>query len=521
VTRPKLGFLPVFFTILGVAFAAALWVRLRSYSNDDGHGIGHASLTRSADASEAPSLGGTPQPQTVVTETVEQTTTVRRRRATATSTADWQIVPVNGGGTSTTTAATRTSAPLATPKPSLLSRLVAPIMNAMSGGPSRGRGGAPSPSSPPGSSQSPSSSGSGHATDTTGTQRDPSSDTQPPQLVSISFTPPQIHDGEETVLAVQASDDLSGIRSVSGTITAPSGAVQGFACQREGETDRYTAHVAVPKDAADGIWRVNYLSLIDNASNGTTIAASQGSLPASATFRVISSRSDTTGPTLKAIWTDKPAIRAGEKTTIFVDADDDKAGVNLVSGVLLSPAKIARIGFVCRPGSSTWECEVSTPTCIDCGDWQLEQIQLQDKANNMTTIRAENPLVANLRVNITSDRCDSAAPVLQALVLDRNAVSNAQDSVINVSATASDDQCGLMSMSGQVSGPTAGGGAPRLYFSFTPSEGATWVGRISVPHLAAKGVWRVTWIQVLDQAHNLKTYSAGDPVLANAGFNVQ
>jgi len=42
-----------------------------------------------------------------------------------------------------------------------------------------------------------------------------------------------------------------------------------------------------------------------------------------------------------------------------------------------------------------------------------------------------------------------------------------------------------------------------------------------VPRLAAKGLWRVTWIQVLDQAHNLKTYSQGDPAIANAVFNVQ
>ena len=262
--------------------------------------------------------------------------------------------------------------------------------------------------------------------------KDRTSDTQPPQLIAIAFNPPQIHDGEETVLSIQASDDLSGIRNISGTVASPSGAVQGFACQHsEQELDRYTAHITVPKDAAEGMWHVNYLSLIDNASNTATIS---GALLQTAAFRVVSSRSDTQGPTLKSVWIDHQAMKAGEKNTIFVDADDDKSGVNLVSGVLLSPSKHARIGFVCRPGTGAWECEVSVPACIDCGDWQLETVQLQDKANNMTTYRTDNAFVARVRVNITSDRCDSTPPTIQALVLDRNVVSNVEESIINITA---------------------------------------------------------------------------------------
>ena len=122
-------------------------------------------------------------------------------------------------------------------------------------------------------------------------------------------------------------------------------------------------------------------------------------------------------------------MKAGEKNTIFVDAEDDKSGVGLVSGVLLSPQKHARIGFVCRAATGPWECEVSTPACIDCGEWQLEQVQLQDKANNMSTVRSDNPLVTNVRVDITSDRCDATPPTIQAIILDRNMVSNVQESV--------------------------------------------------------------------------------------------
>ena len=521
--RPRIGFLPAFFTVLTIAFCVALWLRIHSYSNDDVRG--HPTTTRSErrpDASSAPSIAA-PSESTATFPREAPPESPRKRTRGPSPIVDLTSVP----NPIATPAQTMTTARISTPahapeKPSLLSRIVNPIMNAITGSGSHPQ----SPGSPKPTQQVQSSSGRGSnvsPTETTGAvdKNDRTSDTQAPQLISILFNPAQVHDGEETLLTVQATDDLSGIRSISGTIAAPSGAVQGFALQRELETDHYVAKITVPKDAAEGVWRVNYLSLIDNASNATTISGAQGALPPTASFRVISSSSDSTGPTLKAVWLDRPAMKAGEKNTVFVQAEDDKSGVNLVSGVFISPAKHARIGFVCRPGTGSWECELTTPTCIDCGDWQLEQLQLQDKANNMTTVRSDNPLIANVRVNISADRCDATPPTLQAIVLDRTRVSNVEDTIITVTASASDDVCGIMSMSGQVTGPPVGGGAPRLYFSFTPSDAQSWIGRITVPKLAAKGLWRITWIQVLDQGHNLKTYSQGETPLASTAFNVQ
>ena len=519
--HPRVAFLPAFFTVLSIAFCLALWMRLRSYSSTDvarsrRDQIATSMGERRADATSPPSVATSSESSTIAGEVpAPSPRRLTRREAPI---VDLTNAPDVAPSPALTTTTARPSSKGSGEKPSLLSRLVNPIVNAITGSHPSTANAQPQPGQS--SSGGRSGSNSGSTTDTVD-KNDRTSDTTPPQLISIAFNPPQVRDGEETVLSVQATDDLSGVRSISGTIAAPSGAVQGFALQRELDTDHYTAKITVPKDAAEGIWRVNYLSLIDNASNATTITAGQNALPPTASFRVISSSSDSTGPTLKAVWIDRPAMKAGEKNIVFVQADDDKSGVNLVSGVFLSPAKHARIGFVCRPGSGDWECELTTPSCIDCGDWQLEQLQLQDKANNMTTIRNDNPLVAAVRVNISGDRCDSTPPFLQAIVLDRASVSNVEDSVVTVMATGSDDACGIMSMSGQVTGPSIGGSAPRLYFSFTPADGQSWTGRISVPRLAAKGLWRITWIQLLDQGHNLKTYSQGDPPLATVAFNVQ
>jgi len=252
-----------------------------------------------------------------------------------------------------------------------------------------------------------------------------------------------------------------------------------------------------------------------------TLSYAQGTVPPSAVLRVTSSNSDNTPPTLKNVWADKRAIQGGEKDVIFVEAEDDNSGVNLVSAVFRSPAKIARIGAGCQPrDANVWQCELSVPTCIDCGDWQLEQVTLQDKANNLATYRTDNPLVAATKVNISGSACDSTPPVLQSLALDANdIVLSDHGAVVTVTIAASDDNCGVSGASGQFIGPGPGSGG---FFALAQAgDSGTWTGRITLDPRAAKGTWRINSIQLNDAGHNLKVYYASDPLLANGLFHVR
>ena len=268
------------------------------------------------------------------------------------------------------------------------------------------------------------------------------------------------------------------------------------------------------------MWHINFLSLTDNASNTTNVNGAQAG---GVGFTVNSSRPDSTPPTLRSVYVDRRSMNGGEKNTVFVQATDDKSGVAIVSGVFQSPAKTARIGFGCRvTAPDSFECDLVPPKSVDCGDWQLEQIQLQDKAQNMTTVRGDNPLVAAVKINIGGDHCDSLPPAVQTLTLDPLDVSNANDSVVTVTAIVNDDSSGVASVSGQVAGPASDNGQPpRVYFAFQPGENPqTWIGKIAMPKFAAKGTWSIVWLQALDKSNNLKTYSQADPVLANAKFTV-
>jgi hypothetical protein len=498
-------FLPLFFTFLSIAFVIALYFRLRSDMSEPAK----TTIT-------APAKTTSPTPTQNPGETMTLEPAKASSRPIGQPAGDY-LRPVPNA-----TAPPSFSTPRPQPRQSAISRVLAPIVKALT----------PSPvSKPPAASAKPptasnpqpqSSQSNAHRSGEPDASKDPNSDSTPPRLISIEFVPPQVHDGEEATIIVTAVDDLSGIRGVSGTMSSPTGkALQGFATQREGDTNRYIGRIVIAKDAEEGMWRVSFLNMSDNASNAVTLSFAQGGVPQNALLRVISSNSDSTPPVLKNIWIERRAIRGGEKDVVFVEATDDKSGVNLVSAVFQSPSKLARIGAGCvRSEGDVWRCELTVPTCIDCGEWQMEQVTLQDKANNLATFRLENPLVRAAKINITGDACDNTAPLLQSITLDNRDVDVSRGATtVVVTVIASDDNCGVAGVSGQYTGPAPGSGG---FFPLQQSgDPNTFTGRILLDAHAARGTWRINSIQLNDKGHNLRVYSASDPQLANAVFQVR
>jgi hypothetical protein len=541
-------FLPLFFAALAVLLVGAIGWRINAYRQGDVRSTinGPAALDSAPSGTQAQrNAGNVPQPQivtegetglhadgytapvtgTVQTAASQQKLSLREQRfaealaAAQRATAEQpQKIAVNRPEAAP---AIVNPPPKPAEKPGILARIGNAISSAFNGNSSASA--APQPPqqahNPP---QRPDNGREPNEKEKEPKPKDATSDTTPPQLQGLVFNPASITDGQETMLIVTAADDLSGIRNISGSVSSPTGkALQGFAAQREApESPRYVARIAVPKDAEQGMWKLNFLSITDNAGNTTNINSSYN---AGYAFSVTSARPDSTPPTLRSVYVEKRSMNGGDKNTVFVQATDDKSGVAIVSGVFQSPAKTARIGFGCRStGPETFECDVVPPKSVDCGDWQLEQIQLQDKAQNMATVRGDNAAVAAVKINVLSDKCDSVPPTVDNLVLEPMDVSNANDSVVTVTATVNDDLSGVASVSGQVAGPPADNGQlPRIYFAFQASDvPQTWVGKINIPKFAAKGTWSIVWLQALDKSNNMKTYSQADPVIQGAKITV-
>lgn len=519
--RVQISFLSVFLTLLTVAFAAALVLRVRSYSGgkptESAAEESGSSMVRPAASTTAQRTtyvplpdGATPSGSAGSGTSSPSTALTRAQRFR-----ELLAMGVPRNETSAPTAAQPPAKSIPPPAPpaksqSMIAKLVQPIVNALR--PAGSAGTAPQQAAPPG----------GKPNSAPADPRDPNSDTVPPQLLSINFDPPQVQDGGDTTLVVMANDDLSGIRGISGTLTSPNGkAVQGFAVQREGETMRYISRIHIPEKAEEGIWRVTFLTMSDMATNTVTLSAAAGSLPPTATLKVVSSASDSTAPTLRSVWLERPTMRAGEHNTLYVDALDEKSGIRLIAAVFLSPSKQARFGVGCHKGSNdVWECDIQPSQCLDCGDWTLEQVQLQDNANNFASAKQDNPVVKALHLNIGGDSCDSTPPVLQGLTLSRSEVLMGRDEpVVEVVAQVSDDGCGVGGVSGQIVGP--GSSSSGTFFSLQQRDGNTYAGTIRLHANSARGVWRLQSLTVGDKGQNLRTYYANDPLLARAFFVVK
>jgi hypothetical protein len=310
---------------------------------------------------------------------------------------------------------------------------------------------------------------------------------------------------------------------VSGVIASPTGSISGFSCNRDAETGRFLARITVPPKAPEGTWSVRHIIMTDNASNVATLQQARGMVPATAAFEVSSEESDASGPKLNAVWVERNAMRSGEPNRLFVDATDEQAGISIIHGAFISPSQQARLGFSCKKGSSgVWECPLTPPTCLDCGFWKLEQIQLQDQANNLTTFRGDHEKIASVMVDIAGAKCDGTAPRITHLELNPSRVSNSEENVITVRAMVTDEGgCGVRNISGEAIPPGRIGGQ-RATMSFERSpDGQTFMGRIVIRKLAAKGVWTLSMMHVHDEGLNMRAYGPNDPVLAGATFTVE
>jgi hypothetical protein len=521
--RVQISFLSAFLTLLTVAFAAALVVRVRAYSGrtvtESSESATTAARTNVGTRSSHAADGTfSDEPLPAGTTAIKPVSSPASNASAAAARAKRFRELLALGVPKVDVPAASAQAPVKTvPTPPVAPKAQTPVRPTQAASNAFRGSGASASAGSGGQQQSNNKPGTG-----TNDPKDPNSDTVPPQLISIAFDPPTVTDGGDTTLVVTATDDLSGIRGISGTLTSPNGkAVQGFAQQRDGETMRYVSRIHIPEKAEEGVWKISFLTMSDMATNSVTLSAAQGTLPPTALLKVSSSASDSTAPTLRNVWLERGAMRAGEHNTLYVDAQDEKSGVHLIAAVFLSPSKLARFGVGCHTGANNvWECDVFPPQCLDCGDWTLEQVQLQDNANNFATVRQENPAVAQVRLNITGDSCDNQAPVLQGLALSRNLIVMSRDEpVIEVVAQVSDDSCGIGGVSGQIVGP--GGNSSGTFFSLQQRDATTFVGTVRLHPNSARGVWRVQSLTVNDKGQNLKIYYANDPLLARAVFTVK
>ncbi len=362
----------------------------------------------------------------------------------------------------------------------------------------------------------------------TAAEDDKESDRRPPVLESLRFDPPEIKDGGVAMLSVAATDDLSGVKLVSGTVRSPSeAAVVPFTAQDVAGTGVFTAAIAIPHKAETGDWFVDALRIADKADNLLTLAFTRPDVPQGGSLRVVSAESDSTAPNVHDVSMDKGQLNPGETDHVVVDVDDDGSGVASVTGAFQNPSKSAFIPFTCRPnGGTSWAADVPVPANADCGEWTLRHLRVADNAGNSAELSTNDPQVGGVGFFVTSSGpCDSEPPIIDAMEFSPAVVSNTAAAEIVLTVRAHDDGSGVATLFGRIEGPAAASGqVPWILFDCSPDPKdpeAPMTAKISVPQYAARGIWSVVWVQVTDKARNTHPYYRSDPVLGGASFVVE
>ena len=97
------------------------------------------------------------------------------------------------------------------------------------------------------------------------------SDTIPPVLNNISVDKETVTSGEKITVTADASDDISEIKSIEVYYNPPSGSATKFVSLSKNDEGNYIGTITIGQNDAVGMWKVNFVTLTDNASNSINV----------------------------------------------------------------------------------------------------------------------------------------------------------------------------------------------------------------------------------------------------------
>lgn len=114
------------------------------------------------------------------------------------------------------------------------------------------------------------------------------SDGEPPFLENIMVYPSTASYGDKVQIIVSASDNISGIQHVSGTLISETGkGKMPFHCRYIEEDREYVADIIIQEHTEVGTWQIENLIMSDKAHNQVSFNRHQNNLVGQASFEVI------------------------------------------------------------------------------------------------------------------------------------------------------------------------------------------------------------------------------------------
>jgi hypothetical protein len=370
-------------------------------------------------------------------------------------------------------------------------------------------------------------------------------DTQPPTLVSATFTPNPVDvtGGDASVtLALHLTDDLSGIdfsvNPFSGYVTMSGPGGQFFTLYswtfnctigNPGDLDTvWESTFTVFEGTQNGDWTLSYLALYDKAGNMLWLDANS---PVPVGPLTINSFSDTTPPVVSEplFTTDAgqginsiDTSASGQSIRLQLHITDDISGFGLDDGSLLDsdqfqvfaqnvsngtytyPASLSRLSGDRK--DAIWEASFWFPQYSPTGYWNIN-LTIRDNAKNYASYNSDSLIDVNgnpSQIQVFSDPTDITPPTISALSLSPITIdTSAADATVNTTVTVADDLSGMSYVFVYLISPS---GAQQRYIYCAPTTanflGGDLKGSTTFPRYSEAGTWKVSSIYLVDNVNN-------------------
>ncbi|WP_207752984.1 Ig-like domain-containing protein [Clostridium yunnanense] len=344
------------------------------------------------------------------------------------------------------------------------------------------------------------------------------SDTTPPVLNSISVDKHSGTNGENITVSVDASDDISGVKSIEVFYEAPQGNSFKFAELSKGTNGKYTGTVPVGINDAIGTWKVSFIALIDNSYNSINVYNSEvfpsnGNVKtqnlSGGDFQVFGTNPDVTPPVVSKISVDRKTGTNNENITVTLDASDDISGIQSIYVYYDAPAGNAVKRAELEKGlDGKYRGSVDINKNDAVGIWKVSFISLEDNTWNSTDIFNsevyESPgtdgILQDLSAGdfeVVGTASDITPPVLNNISVDKKAGVSGEKIIIT--ADASDDISGIQSIELNYEAPK---GNSIKHVELKRDNDGKYRGQIPINSDDAEGIWKVNFISLVDNILN-------------------
>ncbi len=211
-------------------------------------------------------------------------------------------------------------------------------------------------------------------------------DTTPPVFKSISLDKINAVGGDNIMATIDATDDVSGLKSAYIQYKSPAGQVAKQATLYPDSDGVLKGSISIGIYDKEGTWKLDMIQLRDMAGNAVNISCSTTDL-STGDYNVSKVIPDTKAPVFKSISIDKSNVIAGDNIVVTIDATDDVSGLQYAYIQYKSPAgQVAKQATLYPDSDGVLKGSISIGIYDIEGTWKVDMIQLRDMAGNAINI---------------------------------------------------------------------------------------------------------------------------------------